>query len=212
MTIKNIIKHNKGGAAKGLLIFAGIIAVAIIITFIVIKVTGEPPAPPDSPDENGVEEPYQPVYEAVIGDIKFIFLEAEDKGDILRGSESAYPQWQKDLTTKEKFIRVTIGAQNIGKENIPERLWGLGEVIDNEERVFEPLGNKARAWIVAKDYDYEEDQCAVLLKPGFSPLPCVRIYEVAKVSTDFKIKVFFKTKKGISDDREEAIIDLFISP
>ena len=56
MTIKNIIKHSKGGATKGLLIFGGIIAVAIIIAFIVIKGAGKPPAPPVTPEENGEEE------------------------------------------------------------------------------------------------------------------------------------------------------------
>ncbi len=210
MTIKNIIKHSKGGVAKGLLIFGGIIAVAVIIAFIVIRVAGKPPEEPVSPEENGGEEVYQPVYEATIGDIKFTFLEAEDKGDVLKGSESIYPQWQKDVTTKEKFIKVIIGAQNIGKENIPEKRWDIAEVIDNEERAFEPLGSKARAWVIAEDY--EEDQCGALLKPGFLPTPCVRIYEVAKVSTAFKVKVFLRTKGGLSEEIEEAIIDLFVSP
>ena len=207
----NKIKYNKGGASKGLLILAGIIAVAIIIVFVIIRIAGKPPEPENGGEENGNgEEPYQPVYEATIGDIKFTFLDTEDKGDILRGSESIYPQWQKDITTKERFIKVTIGAQNTGKENIPERRWGLGDVIDSENRIFEPLESGVRAWVVSEDY--EEDQCGALLKPGFDPLPCIRIYEVAKISTDFKIKVYFSTKSGISEDREEAIIDLFLSP
>ncbi len=210
MTVKNITK-SKGGASKGLLIFGGIIAVAIIIAFIVIKIAGEPSEPLNGQEGNGNgEEPYQPVYETTIGNIKFTFLETEDKGNILRGSESIYPQWQKDITTKERFIKVTIGAQNTGKENIPERRWGLGEVIDNEERIFEPLGGNIRAWVVSEDY--KEDQCGVLLKPAFSPIPCIKIYEVAKVSTSFKIKVFFESKKGLPGVKEEAIIDLFVSP
>lgn len=203
MIIKNITKYNKGEISRGFLIAGAIIVVIIIITFIVIRVTKK------SPEEGGIKEPEEPVYEATIRDIKFTFINAEDKGNILRGSESIYPDRQKDLTTKEKFIKVIIGAQNIGKENISKEKWGLRELTDNEGRIFKPMDSMAvKAWIVAEGY--KGNQCGILLKPGFSPLPCIRIYEVAKISTDFKVKVFFETEKDIPEEEKEAIIDLLI--
>ena len=195
--MKNI-KKSSGEISRGLLIFGGIIIVAVIISFIVIKVVTRPPAPP--PVEDGEDEVYQPVYEVVIKDVKFTLKTAKNKGNVLRGSESKSPKWQKDLTTTEKFIEVTIGAENIGKEKTPNYNWDIGEIIDSEGRKFEPLGSKVSNWIP------KESQCGASLKPAFSSIPCTKIYEVAAVSTDLKVRVFVKEPK------EESFVDLFVTP
>ncbi len=205
MTDRKTIKST-GQISKGLLILAGIIIVAVIITFIVIRIAGKPPEPPTPPDENGENGAYQPEYEAIIGDMRFIFQESRDRGNTLKGSDSSRPEYQKDLTTNEKFIEVTIGAQNIGKENIPQGRWDIGEIIDEEERRFEALTAGVRVWLP------EENKCRDLLKPGFSPTSCTKIYEVAVVSNKLKIEVSFIKNSSISGEPERAVIDLFVMP
>ena len=206
MVDKKTIK-SPGQLPKGLLILVGIIIILVIVVSVVIKMVSnsEPDIPPEEGEEEEEEEAYQPIYEVIIGEIKFTFIKVQDKGNILRGSESKKPERQEDLTTKEKFIVVTIGAQNIGKEiiTVKDKNWGIEEIIDNEGREFEFLGREADPWIP------EESQCAALLKPAFSPIPCTKIYEVAKVSTDLKVKVFVE-EKGITTRKEEALLDLKI--
>ena len=205
MTDRKIIKST-GQISRGLLVLAGIIIVATIITFIVIKIATKPPEPPTPPNGNGENGAYQPEYEAIIDDMRFIFQESQDRGDTLKGSDSTRPQYQEDLTTNEKFIEVTIGAQNIGKENIPRGRWDIGEVIDEEERRFEALTSGVRYWLP------EDNQCGDLLKPGFSPTSCTKIYEVAAVSNELKIEVSFIEDRGISGEPKKAVIDLFVMP
>jgi len=201
MVNKRLIKSS-GQISGGLLIFGVVIIIVIIIIFIIIKVvSSKPPETVIPPGEE--EEVYEPVYEAIIGDIKFISLEAKDKGNLLQGSESKNPEKQGDLTTKERFIIVTVGAQNIGKQTItPEdKVWEIKEVIDSEGRKFDPAGPEIDPWIPA------ESNCGSLLKPAFSPTPCTKIYEVATVSTGLKVKVFVE-EKGITAKKGEALIDL----
>lgn len=197
----------QGGQVSRLLLVLGIVIfVAVIIVFIVMKVTSPPPKPI-------IEVPIGPkvVYEAVLGDIKFIFQEARDMGKILAGSKSRYPDWQKDLITTEKFIIVTIGAQNKGKENIPQRVWDIGNIIDSEGRNYEPLDQTANAW------QPEPNLCSALLKPEFAALPCVKIYEVSRISTGLKIVVSAFKKESATDystdekKKETALIDLIVT-
>ena len=44
----------------------------------------------------------------------------------------------------------------------------------------------------------DTSQCGTLLKPGFSPTPCTKIYEVAKISEKLKIEVYSK-EDGLGD-------------
>lgn len=195
-----------GQVSRLLLVLGIVIFVAVIIVFIVMKATTAPPKPI-------IEETTGPkaVYETLLGDVKFTFQEARDVGKILLGSKSRYPDWQKNLVTTEKFIIVTIGAQNKGKENIPERVWDIGNIIDSEGRNYVPLDQTANSW------QPDPNLCSDLLKPEFAALPCVKIYEVSRISTGLKIVVSaFKKQTGenyFSDEknRETALIDLIVT-
>lgn len=201
-------KYNKelGQVSRLLLVLAIIIFVAAIIVFVVLKATTAPPKPT-------IVEPTVPkvVYDATLGDIKFTFQEARDVGKILFGLKSRFPDWQKDLTTTEKFIIVQIGAQNKGKENVPERVWNIENIIDSEGRNYVPIDNMADAWLP------EQNLCGDLLKPEFVATSCIKIYEVSKISTGLKITVSASKKEGMAeystDDRNKAtaLIDLIVT-
>jgi len=200
--------NSSGQIPKGLLILVGLIILVLIIAFIIVKLFSGPEETSTPTEEEGKEEQGQevqePVYEVIIDDIRFVFQKAKDKGNILRGSESKYPERQEDLFTKERFIEVTIGAQNVGKEIITEadKKWSLGEIIDGEGRHFQALKREADPWIS------EESDCGAALKPAFTPTPCTKIYEVAKVSTDLKVKVLVEEKGIATSGKREALIDL----
>ena len=199
---KNINKSS-GQIAKVLLALVIIILVAIGIAYIVIKKAEKPPAPTPP----GPTEPL-PVYEATLGDIRFLFLEATDKGSTLYGKDSSQPDWQKDLTTTERFIEVIVGAQNVGKENTPDKIWSVGEIVDSEGRKFIPSGQEVQNWLPK----YDEDLCGSILKPSFEPAPCKKIYEVAKISTGLKIKVLLYDKEFSNKIAEEALLDIKLMP
>ncbi|TSC94766.1 MAG: hypothetical protein CEN87_300 [Parcubacteria group bacterium Licking1014_1] len=189
-------KYNKqlGQASRLLLILAIIVLVAVIISYLIVKMAEKPPRP--STEEQTVPQPF---YEQTIGDMRFVFQEARDLGRVLSGSQSRYPQWQKDLITTERFIKVTIGAQNKGKENIRNGTWNIENIVDSEGRNYVPLDYSASAWLP------EQDLCGDLLKPEFSLISCVKIYEVSKISTGLKIRVMDTSKKA------EALIDLIVT-
>ncbi|MBI1866429.1 MAG: hypothetical protein HY005_02035 [Candidatus Staskawiczbacteria bacterium] len=195
-----------GQVSRLLLVLAIIIFVAAIIVFTVLKATSVPPKPV-------VDETIGPkvAYEATLGDIKFTFQEARDMGKVLVGVQSRFPDWQKNLTTTEKFIKVQIGAQNKGKENIPERVWNIENIVDSEGRNYVPQDNTADAWLP------DPNLCGALLKPEFAATPCVRIYEVSKISTGLKIIVSSFKKENAADfstderNKETALIDLIVT-
>ena len=195
----------QGQVSRLLLVLAIIVFVAVVIVFIVMRATTAPPKPP-------IEETTGPkiVYETTLGNIKFTFQEARDMGKVLLGSRSRYPDWQKDTTTIEKFIIVTIGAQNKGKENIPERVWDIGNIIDSEGRNYVPSDHTANSWLP------DPNLCGALLKPEFVATPCVKIYEVSRISTGLKIIVSASKKEGDTyssseKDKETALIDLIVT-
>lgn len=207
--MKEIIKRlnsSSGQASRMLLILGIIVLVAVIIVFVVIRATEPPPKPKSQKDEVP-----KVVYDTILGDIKFTFQSAVDKGNALRGAESRQPDWQKDLNTTEKFIIVKIGAQNKGKENIQEKVWDLGNIIDSEGRVFVPLDYVANSW------QPDPDLCGALLKPEFASIPCQKIYEVSRISTGLKVEV--KAGKKGADGRystgerdfEVALLDLIVT-
>ncbi len=177
---------------KYLILIGAVIAVIVII--VIIAITMMKPVPPSEETE---EEKEELVYEVEVGDIKFKLKEVKDRGDILKISENKYPRsTREDLITTERFIEVTISAQNIGKDNIRFGEWEVKELIDSEKRKFYS-SRQSDNWIL------EENKCSDILKPGFSPTFCAKIYEVAKISTGLKVEVF--AKKGGS-----AFIDLGI--
>lgn len=210
MKIKKINKLAKlpleaGQVSRLLLVLAIIIFVAVIIVFVVLRATTAPPKPTTG-------EPIGPkiIYEATLGDIKFTFQESRDMGKTLFGSESRFPDWQKNLTTTEKFIMVKIGAQNKGKNNIPERVWDIKNIVDSEGRNYLPIDNMANSWLP------DPNLCGALLKPEFAATSCVRIYEVSKVSTGLKINISAQKKDGAGysygeKDQEIVLLDLIVT-
>ena len=182
------MKFNKssGQVSRLLLVLAVVILVAVVITYLIMKMAQTPPPPPPPTDNT----PALPVYETKLGDIRFVFQSSIDRGNTLRVSDAINSQYlssaQRDLVASAgaKFIQVTVGAQNSGTENIERAAWNIENVVDSEGRNFVPLeGYTISPWLP------NPDLCGALLKPAFDPTPCVKIYEVSKQSTGFKIKV-----------------------
>ncbi len=176
----------KKNPKKYLILVGAVIAVIVIIVLMASTMMK-----PVLPSEKTEEEKEELVYEVEVGDIKFKLKEVKDRGDILKASESKHPgSTREDLTTTERFIEVTISAQNVGKDNIQSGGWEVKELIDSEERKFYS-SRQLDNWIL------EENKCSDTLKPGFSPTFCTKIYEVAKISTGLKVEV--SARKGGSD-------------
>lgn len=174
-------KKEAGAMAQLLLVIAAVVLVAIGIAFLIMKMSEKPPAPATSEGPK-VE---LPVYEEKLVNIRFVFMSAIDFGKVLKASSaSADYSTEKDLTTTEKFIMVTVGAQNKGTLNVEEGSWDIGDIIDAEGHHFVPLDEYMVApWLPKKNF------CGALLKPEFDPTPCVKIYDVSKLSSKFKIEI-----------------------
>ena len=87
-----------------------------------------------------------PVYEQTLGNIRFVFESAIDKGDVLKAlryyKQPIYFILQKDLSvdnTGAKFIQVTVGAQNMGTENTEQNAWDIENIVDSQGRNFVPV-------------------------------------------------------------------------
>jgi len=204
------MKFNQSGQVSRLiLVLAIVILVAVIIVYLVMRMA-EKPSKPAATSEPEIP---QPTYEQILGDVRFVFENARDIGNVLKTStatNSQYSSYQEDLYTTERYVVITIGAQNVGKENIEERSWDIENVIDSEGREFVPLDSyEVSAWLP------NPNLCQTLLKPAFDPTPCVKIYEVSKKSNGLKIRVMtgednnsnnFSSKKF-----DSAIIDLIVT-
>jgi len=194
--MKTIFKNKTKGAIPSFVIFIIIGIVAIILIVVIISFVKKASAPPSEEGPKSEE----PTNEAVIGDIKFNLKEASDLGNILRGSESKNNQVQKDIVSTERFVKVTITAENVGKESVNFGTWDLKDLFDKEERRF-VFSEQTNPWIP------EDSRCGDTLKPGFTPTPCTKIYEVANISTGLKVKVSAQSTKP-SALPEEAFIKL----
>ena len=204
-----MFKFNKlsGQVSRLLLVLAIVVFVAVIITFLIIKMA-EKPAQPVTPATPTVP---LPVYEQVLGNMRFVFESAIDRGGTLKASEIKNPQYasysQKDLNVSNpgaKFIQVTVGAQNEGTMNIEQNSWGLENVIDSKGRNFVPLeGYSIAPWLPTLNL------CGGLLKPAFDPSPCTKIYEVSKESTGFKIRVE-TGKNNTANNFSSGKIDVYL--
>ena len=177
-----------GQASRILLILAVVVLVAAIIVYLVMKMA-TPPAPPPVPTTPEVP---LPVYEQPLGEIRFVFISALDKGSVLRASQITNKQYStysnlKDYVienTGAKFIQITVGAQNIGLLNMEQNSWDIENIVDSDGRNFVPLsGYEVTPWLP------NPDLCGELLKPAFNPTPCTKIYEVSKESKGLKIRV-----------------------
>lgn len=205
-------KKEAGQASRLLLVLAIIVLVAVVITYLIMKMAEKPPAP-IKPTTDSIP---LPAYEKQLGNIRFVFISALDKGNILRASEITNDQfnsaYQKDFPVSNpgaKFIKVTIGAQNKGTVNTEQGAWDIENIVDSKGRNFVPLDSYAvNPWLPTPNL------CGSLLKPAFDPTPCAKIYEVSKESTGLKINV--KTGKDnlsnnfSSGKTEEFLIDLIV--
>ncbi|MEI7424630.1 MAG: hypothetical protein WCK10_00725 [Candidatus Staskawiczbacteria bacterium] len=203
-----MFKFNKssGQASKLLLVLAVVVFVAVIIVFLVMKMAEKPKQPPI------IEQPeiIQPVYETTLGNIRFVFQSALDKGSALLASEVVNKQYafsQKNLDISNpgaKFIQVIIGAQNKGTLDTERGAWDIGNIIDSAGRNFIPLENSAiMPWLP------NPNPCGERLQPAFDPTPCKKIYEVSKESTGLKVEV--KTgKNNTATNLSSKKIDSFL--
>jgi len=209
-----MFKFNKesGQASRLLLILAVVVLVAVIIVYLVMRMA-EKPAEPKIPATPGVP---QPVYEQTLGNIRFVFESALDKGGVLLASDildkSYYSSSDQSLSVSNpgaKFIQVTVGAQNKGTENTEQNVWTIENIVDSQGRNFVPLEDySVSPWLP------KPNLCGKLLKPEFDPTPCTKIYEVSKASTGLKIRVETgknnKANNLSSGNTDEYLLDLIV--
>jgi len=194
-----MIKFSKesGKIEKKQMIIIGILAcVGAAAVFLIITMVRTAPPPVVE-----VEKEPEPVYEVKLGEkVRFKLQEVKDRGDTLKVEESRNPNFVKqNVTTTERFIEVTIAVDNIGEDNIPAGSWDVREVygkIDDKE------GKKYYSSTLFNYWAPSDGKCGDLLKPGFSPTLCTKIYEVARIATGLKVEVFIK------EDKTTAYIDL----
>ena len=201
------LSMQSGQVSKLLLVLAAIVLVAVVIVYLVMRMATPAPRPATTPGTVVV----QPVYEKQLGNIRFIFENSRDLGNTLKASQAKGQNnsYLQDLTTTERFVIVTIGAQNKGKINIADRTWDIQNIVDSEGREFVPVDQYAVApWLP------DGNSCSALLSPEFEPLPCTKIYKVSKISTGLKIRVVTgknnDTNSFSSGDLDEALLDLIV--
>ncbi len=145
-------------------------------------------------------QPPAPVYEVTVGDVDFTIISAQNLGSVIK---SKNPQYQPDITTTEKFIKVVIGAQNKSKVNTSQTSWATGNIVDSDGRNFININDKAYYFLP------NPNLCGAVLKPDFTPTPCVTYFEVSKASTGLKMEV--NDLPGNSSKKKEAYLDLNIT-
>jgi len=196
---KNTVKkiNFSSGLASKTLVIIGIIGLILVIA-VYVAITVAVSRQQVDQEEEVLQGPPQPVYEATVGPVRFIVQEARDLGSVLPSLQSYNP----NLTTTERFIRVTIGAQNKGKTNLPLYSWDVGNITDSEGRNFVSINDRAFGFVP------QPDTCGALLKPEFSPVPCVKLYEVSRASTDMKVTVRYLDQ---NNRRQEQTLDLIVN-
>lgn len=112
-----------------------------------------------------------------VGDVRWKVLEAKDLGSHLRGSQSRYPSFQKDVTTTGKFIKVRFEIENLGQE-LKSVTWL--RLIDSQNREYVPR-HDVSAWIP----ENEDLLLIENLNPNI-PKTLTVIFEVAKDASGLK--------------------------
>lgn len=196
---KDLLPGSSGKVSSALLILGVILFIVIVIVFVVTKINAGKSANNSNTQTPVSNEPPPPVYEAIISDVKFVFVSAQDLGNFLKNKNS----FQQDLSTTEKFIKVTIGAQNKGKVNVSGNLWDVGNIVDSEGRNFVAIDDFSHSFLP------KPNLCGELLKPEFKPVPCVKLYEVSKASFGLKVEVNFLGSN--SSKKQKAFIDLIVA-
>ena len=178
-------KFNKssGQVSRLLLVLAIIVFVAIIIVYLVVRMAEQPSKPKGPTPPPTIQ---LPVYEKQLGNIRFVFESAQDRGQVLKASDAVGAN-KKDLDISNpgaKFVEVTIGAQDKGTAETVQGAWSLGNIVDTQGNVYQPLPKYAVGpWTPAINV------CGQILQPEFDPSPCTQIYEVSTLSTAFKVMV-----------------------
>ncbi len=188
--------HSSSGKISTTLLVLGVMLLVLIIAvfvFLRINAVRNGANNPDVPA--GPIEPEKPVYEATLGDIRFVFQSAQDLGSVIQSQNS----YQQELTTTERFIKVTIAGQNKGKIALDQGNWDVGNIIDSEGRIFSHINNQAYGFIPGENY------CEVGLKPEFQPTPCIRLYEVSRESTGLKVQIISGVPRF-----QEGLLDMVI--
>jgi hypothetical protein len=206
------INKESGQASRLLLVLAIVVLVAVIIVYLVMKMVTPPPKPAPKPGP----EIIQPVYDQTLGNIRFVFQYATDKGSILKASDIISSQYtsssQRDLpidNSGAKFIEVTVGAQDKGTLQTEQGAWDIENIVDSQGREFPPMqGYNISPWLP------NPSLCGSVLQPAFDPTPCTKIYEVSKVSTGLKIRVetgVGNTAQNFSAGRKNSfLLDLIV--
>ncbi len=186
-----------GEISKVLIIIAIIWLIVIVVVYFIISATNSRKEQSAKESEQANNEPLGPVYEKTLGDVRFVFQSAKDLGNLLRGKNSF-----ENISTTERFIKVTVGAQNKGSFNVPQSQWDIGNLIDSEGRNFVTINPRAFNFVP------KPDLCGVLLKPEFEPASCVKLYEVSKASEGFKVEII---TINASNKKQRDLLDLSLS-
>ena len=184
-----------GQASRIIIILAVVLLLAGVLVYFGIKYAKSGKNPTSTGGDQKTAESVtplvpKPVYEVQMGDIKISLLGAYNLGNSLYDSRSGYHQ---DVFTTDRFVMVTVQAQNKGKVDVAQGSWSLGAMIDSEQRVFNQIGDKASYFIPIPD------MCGALLKPEFEPSRCTKIFEVSKVSKGLKVQINGPMEKGKTD-------------
>ncbi len=190
-------KYESGQISRTLIILAIVVLVAIVIVYGVLKIAASRKAQTAKTDAQLAQEnePPKPVHEVTVGQTRFLFDSAIDLGPVIK----AQNQYQQDITTTEKFIYLTIRAQNKGKADTAMQAWDIGPILDAEGRNF--IEDQRAYYFLPKP-----NLCGAILKPEFEPTPCVKIYQVSKASDHLKVQVIASDPS--SGKRQEGFLDL----
>lgn len=200
--MKEESNKTKSSGSATLFIVLGIVLVLVIVFGLVMKMNFTKKSASEPVEEFKKGKVPEPVYETMVKNIKFNFVKVEDKGNILPYSESKFSWMKNDCTTTDKFIKVTISAQNLGTDNTLFQGWEVAELIDSEGRKFYSA-DRAKNWIPS------ESNCGAILKPNFTPTPCVKIYEVSKKSIGLKVRVSIPNPvQNKKKPEDESFVDL----
>lgn len=178
------MNSSSGQASRTLIILAALVLVAAVVVYFGLELAAgrkAQQAQQQVAQEEAAKEPPKIVTQKTIGDIQFTVVSAVDLGSVLRPPKTA--GFGQDITTTDKFIRVVVSAQNVGKVALPQYVWGVGAVVDSDDRNFTDANGKAFYFLP------QPNPCGAELKPNFVPTNCTMIYEVSKSSMDFHIEV-----------------------
>lgn len=188
-----------GQVSKLLIILVVVILVMAGVVFAVLKLAANNRArvAEQEQEETAIEEPPKPVYEIMVGDIRFLFDSAIDLGPVIKAQTS----YQQDIKTTEKFIYVTVRAQNKGQSDTGNFAWDIGNIVDSAGRNFVEDNN-------AYSFLPKPNRCGAVLKPEFEPTPCVKIYQVSKASDHLKVEVMATSQN--SSKKQTSFLDLYV--